>query len=82
MSHTEKEESSSQYLTCFHAVMLVVSLGPLHRTAAACLGTCFWRRAVETRSASAVRGRVGEEDRELVLVNAVEAACIQSSRAL
>lgn len=46
-------------LTCGRAVTLVASLGPLHRTVAACLRTCLWKQALETRSASAAREKVG-----------------------
>lgn len=50
------------------AVMLVASFGSLHGTVAACLRTCFWRQALETKSASAVRGKVGRWVCECVCV--------------
>lgn len=41
------------------AVMLVASFGPLHGTVAACLRTCFWKQALETKSASMYEGKWG-----------------------
>lgn len=64
--HFTRGDRLSRYgLTCFHAVMLVASFGPLHRTAAACLRTCFWRQALETKSASAAQEKVGRWGRSV-----------------